>query len=511
MVDEKVNMGPEENKAQETLSPPGQGELPPLEENDTPAVSGEDKAAPDHVEPDPPSADKHTQQTVLPGMGEDTPAPSGKVINLSDIQAADKGGKEAPAPAPEKKAPEAEQPKKRRGRPPKEQAGVPAGKKEKVAEPRAGRPSKVDKAAREEAPPSVLDKVSRGKKADKGKETGSGGAPASKSAKAVKPGKAAPVKEAAAVPMPEIKLPPTPEVPPRPVEEGKIVYLKMTELHPFHTFREHPYKVQDDKAMDDLVGTIKEHGIMTPATVRPEKDGKGYEIIAGHRRHHGGTRAGLEEMPCIVREMTDLEAVREMRNSNKQRGDPLPSELAKLLDLELEAIKRQGARPKNDKEAEALGKLSVEIVGKEHDMNYKKVLRYVRLNHLVPELLEKVDAKNMGFMPAVELSYIKPENQRLIAVSIDGEQSSPSVKQAKRLRELDQEGLLNGDVIDGILSEEKREVDNVIISTDELNKYFGKEVTPAKMKEQIMALLDEWKEKQPPELAKPEKKNELDK
>ena len=103
---------------------------------------------------------------------------------------------------------------------------------------------------------------------------------------------------------------------------------------------------------------IKEHGIMTPATVRPEKDGKGYEIIAGHRRCHGGERAGLDEIPCIVREMTDLEAVREMKNSNKQRGDPLPSELAKLLDLELEAIKRQGARPKNDKEAEALGKLS---------------------------------------------------------------------------------------------------------------------------------------------------------
>ena len=101
-------------------------------------------------------------------------------------------------------------------------------------------------------------------------------------------------------------------------------------------------QVQDDKAMDDLVGTIKEHGIMTPATVRPEKDGKGYEIIAGHRRCHGGERAGLDEIPCIVREMTDLEAVREMKNSNKQRGDPLPSELAKLLDLELEAIKRQG-------------------------------------------------------------------------------------------------------------------------------------------------------------------------
>ena len=216
-------------------------------------------------------------------------------------------------------------------------------------------------------------------------------------------------------------------------------------------------------------------------------------------------------MPCIVREMTDLEAVREMRNSNKQRGDPLPSELARLLDLEVEAIKRQGARPKNDQEKESLGKLSVEIVGKEHDLNYKKVLRYLRLNHLVPELLDKVDAKNMGFMPAVELSYIRPENQRLIAVSIDGEQASPSVKQAKKLRELDQEGKLNGDVIDGILSEEKREVENVIISTDELNKYFGKEVTPAKMKAQILALLDEWKEKQPPELGKPDKKQDMEK
>ena len=313
---------------------------------------------------------------------QDTPAPSGKVINLSDIQAADKDGKEASTTAPEKKAPEADQPKKRRGRPPKEQAGVSAGKKEKAAEPRTGRPSKVDKAAREEAPPSVRDKASRGKKADKGKETGPGGAPVSKSAKAVKPGKAALHKEAAAAP-PEINLPPTPDVPPRPVEEGKIVYLKMAELHPFHTFREHPYKVQDDKAMDDLVGTIKEHGIMTPATVRPEKDGKGYEIIAGHRRHHGGARAGLEEMPCIVREMTDLEAVREMRNSNKQRGDPLPSELAKLLDLEVEAIKRQGARPKTEKEAEALGKLSVEIGGKEHNMNYKKVNMCIRDRGLI--------------------------------------------------------------------------------------------------------------------------------
>lgn len=135
MADEKVNMGPEENKPPETLSPPGQGDLPPLEENNAPAVSGEDKTAPDHVEPDPPSADKHTQQTVLPGMGEDTPAPSGKVINLSDIQAADKDGKAASAPTPDKKTPEADKPPKRRGRPPKEQAGMSAGKRKKRQSP----------------------------------------------------------------------------------------------------------------------------------------------------------------------------------------------------------------------------------------------------------------------------------------------------------------------------------------------------------------------------------------
>ena len=140
-----------------------------------------------------------------------------------------------------------------------------------------------------------------------------------------------------------------------------------------------------------------------------------------------------------------------------------------------------------------------------------KVMRYLRLNSLVPELLSKVDEKGLGFMPAVEISYIKPKNQRLIAVSIDGEQSSPSHAQAKRLRELDQAGKLNGDVIDGILSEKKKEDRGVIISMAELEKYFGKEVTPVKMKEQIMSLLDEWKEKQPPELKKPEKKADLEK
>ena len=312
-----------------------------------------------------------------------------------------------------------------------------------------------------------------------------------------------------AAPAPE-QAPPEPADPPRPVKEGKLVYLKLSEMHPFHTFRPHPFKVRDDAKMQETVASIKANGVMVPGLARPEKDGNGYEIVAGHRRHHGCELAGLEEMPFIVREMTDHEAVQAMKDSNKQRDQTLPSELAALLELEVEDIKHQGGRLKNVAEGD-IGKRSVEIVGEAHDMNYKKVMRYLRLNSLVPELLDKVDDKKMGFMPAVEISYIRPKNQRLIAVSIDGEQASPSLAQAKKLRELDKDGKLNGDVIDGILSEKKKEDRGVIISTAELEKYFGKEATPAKMKEQIMTLLDEWKEKQPPELAKAPKKMEQDK
>ena len=365
-----------------------------------------------------------------------------KVEQESPPEPSAEGGKE------EKTKPEPEQPKPRRGRPPKEKA-VSEDKDTKAATPRRGRPPKADKAAPDKAtPPKPRDKVSRS-----GSEKATADKGGSISA-------AAPAQEQA---------PAAPTPPPRPVEEGKVIYLKLSELHPFHTFRDHPFKVEDNAAMTDLVSTIKEHGVMTPATVRPEKDGQGYEIIAGHRRHHGSERAGLDEMPCIVRNMTDFEAVREMKNSNKQRGDPLPSELAKLLDLEVEAIKHQGGRLDNVAPGD-IGKRSVEIVGENNGMNYKKVMRYIRLNSLVPELLNKVDDKKLGFMPAVEISYIKPKNQRLIAVSIDGEQSSPSHAQAKRLRELDQAGKLNGDIIDGILSEKKKEDRGVIISTAELEK-----------------------------------------
>ena len=462
-----------------TAEKPVEGKTAPDPTGEQPALGGKEASNDKDIpapskEGAPPGKDE--KQTTIPGMGD--PAPAGKVV---DFTAAREGVVEGKTPekaaAPDK--------------------GKQADKTKDAAKPRRGRPPKADKAAPDEAqPPKPRDKVSQGKKAATVKE-----APAPEQATAG--GGAGPGAGIAAEPQ-------TPTPPPRPVEEGKLVYLKLSELHPFHTFRPHPFKVTDDAKMQETVASIKANGVMVPGLARPEKDGNGFEIIAGHRRTRGSELAGLEEMPFIVRDMTDQEAVQAMRDSNKQRDQTLPSELAALLDLEVEAIKHQGGRLDGVAPGD-VGKRSVEIVGEAHDMNYKKVMRYLRLNSLVPELLNKVDEKGLGFMPAVELSYIKPKNQRLIAVSIDGEQSSPSHAQAKRLRELDQAGKLNGDVIDGILSEKKKEDRGVIISMAELEKYFGKEVTPIKMKEQIMSLLDEWKEKQPPELKKPEKKADLEK
>ena len=477
--------------------------------------------AEEHNTPEAPVADGPGTTPAQPAPG-DVVVPFEKIEELMAeqraaarhaVEQAEPLTPEAPTPSQPEKATEqppeekpqeevaAEQKKPRRGRPPKaekaEQAAPEADKEQTAAKPRRGRPPKADKAAPDEAqPPKPRDKVSQGKKAATVKE-----APAPEQAAAG--GGAGPGAGIAVEPK-------TPTPPPRPVEEGKLVYLKLSELHPFHTFRPHPFKVSDDAKMQETVASIKANGVMVPGLARPEKDGNGFEIIAGHRRTRGSELAGLEEMPFIVRDMSDQEAVQAMRDSNKQRDQTLPSELAALLDLEVEAIKHQGGRLDGVAPGD-VGKRSVEIVGEAHDMNYKKVMRYLRLNFLVPELLSKVDEKGLGFMPAVEISYIKPKNQRLIAVSIDGEQSSPSHAQAKRLRELDQAGKLNGDVIDGILSEKKKEDRGVIISMAELEKYFGKEVTPVKMKEQIMSLLDEWKEKQPPELKKPEKKADLEK
>ena len=281
------------------------------------------------------------------------------------------------------------------------------------------------------------------------------------------------------------------------------MYLNLSELHPF---KNHPFGVRDDAEMQGLVESVKASGVNQPALVRPREDG-GYEIIAGHRRLRASELAGFMNMPCIVRSMTDDEAVLAMTDDNlRHREHILPTEKAQSLKMQVEAIKHQGARPGED--AKDAGKRSTQVVGDRNGMNYKQVQRYIRLTELVPDLKKMVDEKKLSFTPAVEISFIRPKNQRYIAVSIEGQQSSPSLSQAQKLRELDKDGKLNGDVIDGILSQEKKEVDRVIINSAELEKYFGKDKTPREMKDQIISLLEDWKAKQPPELTKPEKKAE---
>jgi ParB/RepB/Spo0J family partition protein len=302
------------------------------------------------------------------------------------------------------------------------------------------------------------------------------------------------------VPAPEPEKPPEPKEAPRKGEPEQIVFLKLSELH---AFKNHPFQVRDDDEMRAMVESVKDKGVTQPAIVRPREDG-GYEMVSGHRRQKASELAGYFEMPCIVRNLTDEEAITQMVEDNtNQRENILPSERAKALQMQLEAIKKQGARTGN-------GQRSNEVVAERNKMTVKQVQRYIKLNELVPDLQKMVDEKKIAFTPAVELAFIKPKNQRYIAVAIEGQQSAPSLSQAQRMRELDGKGILNADVIDGIMLEEKKEVDKVIISSQELSQYFGKDKTPRDMKDQILKLLDEWKAKQP-ELSKPEKQAEQEK
>ena len=319
-----------------------------------------------------------------------------------------------------------------------------------------------------------------------------------------------PLPEGKSIPEPAVSAPtpPEPKEAQRPNEPEQIVYLNLSELH---AFKNHPFQVKDDADMKAMVESVKAGGVNQPAIVRPRAEG-GYEIISGHRRQKASELAGYANMPCIVRNLSDDEAVLKMAEDNiNQRKEMLPSERAKMLKMQLEAIKHQGARDTSGHvDPKEVGMRSNEIVADRNSMTVKQVQRYIRLDELVPDLMKKVDEKQIAFTPAVEMSYIRPKNQRYIAVAIEGQQSAPSLSQAQRMRELDQKGMLNGDVIDGIMLEEKKEVDKVIISSQELSQYFGKDKTPRDMKDQILKLLDEWKGKQP-ELSKPEKRQEQEK
>lgn len=300
-------------------------------------------------------------------------------------------------------------------------------------------------------------------------------------------------------------------------EEEKVVRIPHEKLHPF---KGHTFNVEKNAKFMAFVASIRAHGVTQPVIVRP--DGKDtYEIISGHRRDQGGIEAGIPYSPCIVRALNDEQAIQQMVEDNVNNRDISTMELARSLKVQLDSIKRQGVREAlADKDLamdtdEKIGKRSNEVIAERNGMSVKQVQRHIALTNLTPALQEYVDGKTaadgkksiqIAFIPAVELSYIKPEHQNYIALAIEGQQSTPSLSQAKRLRELDKKGLLNPDVIDGILMEEKKEADKVILSSQELSEYFGKDKTPREMKDTILTLLGEWK-KQQKELSAPEKKD----
>ena len=283
-------------------------------------------------------------------------------------------------------------------------------------------------------------------------------------------------------------------------QEDKITLLPLSELHDFPN---HPFKVRDDEAMQETTESIRQYGVLVPAIVRPREDG-GYEIIAGHRRRHGSELAGLSAMPCIVRQMDDDTATILMVDSNIQRENILPSERAQAYKMKLEAIRRKAGRPA--KEAENLPeencdqvghnfdrKRSVEIVADEAGESKSQVQRYIRLTELSPELQQMVDEKKIGMTPAVEISYLKPEEQQMLLTAIDSEQATPSLSQAQRMKKLSRDGKLNDDTMLDIMMEQKKpEGYNVVLSADKLRKYFPRSYTPQQMEETILKLLDAW-------------------
>ena len=272
----------------------------------------------------------------------------------------------------------------------------------------------------------------------------------------------------------------------------RVVELPLAEMHPF---KNHPFKVLDDEKMQDTAESIREHGVLVPAIVRPREEG-GYEIVAGHRRHFASQIAGLDTMPAIVRDLDDDAATIIMVDSNLQRESILPSERAWAYRMKLEAVKRQGAR--TDLTSGQLGpksetQRSNALVAEQAGESVKQLQRFIRLTELIPPLLDMVDERKIAFNPAVELSYLKPEEQVELLDAMDSEQATPSLSQAQRLKKFSQEGHLSIDVMRAIMSEEKKsELDRVTLTSEKLHKYFPKSYTPQQMEQVILKLLEGW-------------------
>lgn len=281
--------------------------------------------------------------------------------------------------------------------------------------------------------------------------------------------------------------------------------VEEVDIGKLYSFNDHPFKVLDDEKMQETVESIREHGIICPLIVRPGKE-EGYEIIAGHRRKRACELLGLGMVPCFIRDLSDEEATITMVDSNIQREELLFSEKAFAYKMKLEAVRKQGQRT-DLTSRQVVGKLeSSDIVGETTGESGRQIQRYIRLTELEPELQQLVDDKKIGFTPAVELSYLQPEEQKQLLEAIDSEQATPSLSQAQRMKKMSQAGELSGDKILEIMQEEKKPEQNrkeevtpdkesVSFSTEKLRKYFPRSYTPLQMENTIIRLLEAWQKK----------------
>ena len=271
-------------------------------------------------------------------------------------------------------------------------------------------------------------------------------------------------------------------------QRERVQEIPLDQLKPF---KNHPFKVRDDQRMLDTVDSIREYGVLVPAIARPDPEG-GYELISGHRRKRGCEMAGLQTMPVIIRDLDDDAAVLVMVDSNIQREELLPSERAFAYKMKLEALKHQGARS-DLTSMQVAQKLSVQKVGDDAGVSKDQVRRFIRLTELISELLDMVDERKLAFNPAVEVSYLKRDEQRMLLEAMDAEQTTPSLSQAQQLKKFSQEGRLTEEAMSAIMSEEKKsDMDKVTLRSDTLRRYFPKSYTPKQMEQTIIKLLDVW-------------------
>lgn len=276
----------------------------------------------------------------------------------------------------------------------------------------------------------------------------------------------------------------------------RIQEIPLSELHPF---KNHPFRVVDDEAMQRTVESVAQFGVLAPALARPRPEG-GYELVAGHRRMRASELAGLETMPVIVRQMDDDTATIAMVDSNLQRETLLPSERAFAYKMKMDAMARRAGRPSKENSGQVgrdfQGKESREIIAEQTGESARQVQRFINLTNLIPELLDMVDRKEIAFNPAVELSFLNKEEQQGFLEAMDYGQSTPSLSQAQRIKKLSQVGMCTQEAMNTIMNEEKKsELDTITLKNDVLRKYFPRSYTPKQMQDTIIRLLEQWQKK----------------